>query len=588
MDCCTCLQTREDDRDYYQPLQMGQHVDTAHDELLLVRQGDNRPVNLALTPGGLVVLKERSGSFHSLKLGKPSATSTLLLPFLHILSCTVSHSPSPSPSPSSSHEYTSTLTLSALIPLNPKKGDPPSPLKLWTLRGTVREVGGHENAQGETEGERRKCRVEEWCAAVEERAYEGVKRHPHLHIIVNPAGGKGKAKRIWEDTVRPVLEAAGAILTVSCTGPPSSPSNAGALGSAHDPSSHDALVALSGDGIIHELLNGLALHSSGKGAQALRETPVVPVACGSGNALATSLYGPEKSDDQRWAALVALKGKPTPLDLCSLTQPSAPEKRIFSFISQAFGLMADLDLGTEHLRWMGDARFTYGYIRGALSRARYPCSLSVLLPSPSSSLQPTKAAIAAAHNASLLSPPAPPGFADDDALPLLEQPSVREKLPDGPRWTTLPSQEELGRLGEVSEGEEWVHLDLEESGVFFVYGGKVPFVAKDIQLFPCANPNDGLLDLVIVGPMGSFEALTAMDGIDRGSLLANPSVCYLKARAYRLSFEPNPKGGCVSIDGEEVPYEGFQVEVHKGLGRVLQLPGEGWRGRRKVEGAEGL
>ena len=26
--------------------------------------------------------------------------------------------------------------------------------------------------------------------------------------------------------------------------------------------------------------------------------------------------------------------------------------------------MADLDLGTEHVRWMGSNRFVYGYLRG--------------------------------------------------------------------------------------------------------------------------------------------------------------------------------------------------------------------------------
>ena len=26
--------------------------------------------------------------------------------------------------------------------------------------------------------------------------------------------------------------------------------------------------------------------------------------------------------------------------------------------------MADLDLETEHLRWMGDSRFIYGFIKG--------------------------------------------------------------------------------------------------------------------------------------------------------------------------------------------------------------------------------
>lgn len=35
------------------------------------------------------------------------------------------------------------------------------------------------------------------------------------------------------------------------------------------------------------------------------------------------------------------------LDIGSITQQ---EKRFFTFLSQAYGLMADVDLGTEHMR----------------------------------------------------------------------------------------------------------------------------------------------------------------------------------------------------------------------------------------------
>lgn len=47
------------------------------------------------------------------------------------------------------------------------------------------------------------------------------------------------------------------------------------------------------------------------------------------------------------------------IDLCSIRQN---DKQFISFLSQTVGLMADLDLGTEHLRWMGDTRFVIGYI----------------------------------------------------------------------------------------------------------------------------------------------------------------------------------------------------------------------------------
>jgi len=49
------------------------------------------------------------------------------------------------------------------------------------------------------------------------------------------------------------------------------------------------------------------------------------------------------------------------VDLLSILQSG---KRTFSFLSQCVGLMADLDLGTEHMRWMGSNRFLYGYLRG--------------------------------------------------------------------------------------------------------------------------------------------------------------------------------------------------------------------------------
>ena len=50
-----------------------------------------------------------------------------------------------------------------------------------------------------------------------------------------------------------------------------------------------------------------------------------------------------------------------PIDLMSILQSG---KRTISFLSQCVGLMADLDIGTDHLRWVGSSRFIYGYLRG--------------------------------------------------------------------------------------------------------------------------------------------------------------------------------------------------------------------------------
>lgn len=54
-------------------------------------------------------------------------------------------------------------------------------------------------------------------------------------------------------------------------------------------------------------------------------------------------------------------GRPMKASIFSITQG---DRHFLSFLTQAAGLMADLDLGTEHLRWMGDGRFILGYLQG--------------------------------------------------------------------------------------------------------------------------------------------------------------------------------------------------------------------------------
>lgn len=53
---------------------------------------------------------------------------------------------------------------------------------------------------------------------------------------------------------------------------------------------YDAIAAVSGDGLIHEILNGFAEH---KEAMKAFQTPLVPIPAGSGNALSLNLLGME-------------------------------------------------------------------------------------------------------------------------------------------------------------------------------------------------------------------------------------------------------------------------------------------------------
>jgi sphingosine kinase len=122
------------------------------------------------------------------------------------------------------------------------------------------------------------------------------------------------------------------------------------------------IAVASGDGGYYEVFNGLAGRDDA--VKALR-TPIAPLPTGSACAACTNLFGPKDTFNVPLATLNAIKGQPMAIDLQSVVLLPSQERRV-SFLSVALGLMVDLDIGTENLRWMGDSRFIYGYLRGVM------------------------------------------------------------------------------------------------------------------------------------------------------------------------------------------------------------------------------
>lgn len=68
---------------------------------------------------------------------------------------------------------------------------------------------------------------------------------------------------------------------------------------------YDAVVVVSGDGLIHEVFNGFLKHAQSDRAFCI---PIVPIPAGSGNGLSLNLLGLQDGLDPRAAALNVLKG----------------------------------------------------------------------------------------------------------------------------------------------------------------------------------------------------------------------------------------------------------------------------------------
>lgn len=101
----------------------------------------------------------------------------------------------------------------------------------------------------------------------------------------------------------------------------------------------------------------------------------------------------------------------------------------------------------------------------------------------------------------------------------------------------------------------------------------MPYMAPNANFFPASSPNDGLMDLVTNdGDIAATKYLELMTAIEKERFFENPLVKYRKVVAYRITPR-NQKDGYISIDGERIPFEPFQVEIHQGLATVLSKSG---------------
>lgn len=318
------------------------------------------------------------------------------------------------------------------------------------------------------------------------------------------------------------------------------------------------------------------------------------------------------------AALCTVKGVRSSLDLASITQG---DTRTLSFLSQSLGIVAESDLGTENIRWMGDFRFTFGFLVRLLGKTTYPVDYAV------------KTEIEGKDNirqhyademARRVTQPASHEILDKDlgsqthlGLPPLKHGTVMDPLPkdEDSGWTRLESYPNLGNF----------------------YCGNMCYMAADAPFFPASLPDDGLLDLVnIDGDISRMKAVKLLLAVEDGSLFEEDIVRFRKISAVRVipkfgrstSHIPTErerddstgtndtsstavsgvsatskhapsilqralkkipglaeKPGFFAVDGEKLPFEPFQIEIHKNLGTVLsrtrgvyQFDGpKGWR-----------
>ncbi|KAF8477050.1 ATP-NAD kinase-like domain-containing protein [Kalaharituber pfeilii] len=367
--------------------------------------------------------------------------------------------------------------------------------------------------------------VEGWCSLLLERAYGEALPGKRVKVLLNPYGGQGLAAKLWATQCEPLFRAAHCKVDVEQT---TYHQHAMKIAEELDISAYDTVACVSGDGIPHEVFNGFAKRKDAR--EALRKIVVCQLPGGSGNGMCWTLTG---TDSGSLASLIYIKGVRTPIDLVSVTQG---DRRLLSMLSQSFGIVAEADLGTEDLRWMGGFRFTWGLLTRIWGQVAYPCDIAY------AAVMDDKDAIREYYRQGVNS--TVEGEVDNyDGLPPLKYGTVNDELPEG--WSLVP-----------------------HPTIANFYAGNMSRMSADATFFPAALPNEGLFDVIIGdSKISRMTALKMLAAAPDGSHYDMDCTKYQKVEAYRLV--PRGKSGYISIDGEAIEYAPFQAEVHRGLGTVL-------------------
>lgn len=369
---------------------------------------------------------------------------------------------------------------------------------------------------------------------------------PRILLLVNPISGQGQAKKIYQKEILPILQAARAPVTYIET---KFAENAVEIGRSLHIDEFDVIACCSGDGIPHEIINGL--YQREDRLEAFKKLAITQLPCGSGNSLSLSTHG---TTDASTATFRMLKANRVKMDIMAVTQNSLSNEQItkLSFLSQSYGVIADADIGTEHLRWLGPLRFDLGVAHKIFARTVYSCDLYVNFVTNSKSEIST---FFDNHDSNV---------ADDDGDGLNNTAVTEDlfKLKGGPLTQNPPSN--------------WKLLDENISkNINVLYVGKMPYISKDVQFFPAAIPNDGAMDMVIcTTDMSVLEAVRMFNKVEHGKHVFDDKVLHTKIKGYRLVPRvKNPSKHYISVDGESFPFEPLQVEIIPSLLTILTQDG---------------
>jgi sphingosine kinase len=395
-------------------------------------------------------------------------------------------------------------------------------------------------------------------------------------LLLNPNSGTKTGRKIFQKVIKPMWDKAHLQYTVVET-----ERSLHALQMCSDAAEVDLahytdIVAMGGDGSLYEAINGCMSQIISRPDRDVKPSDirfgVIP--CGTSNGLAAAI-GCSKKDGARpsaaRAALIIARGFSEPFDLLSVFQK---DERRFFFLSITWGLIADADLGTENMRWLGSLRNLVGALKGIMKQKYLHGQLKYVenaSNTKSKSEQEIPDKVGPFSGTRPDSTDASFSTRDTKAFPACD--NLLKYFPeDFKRIAPSYYEEQLKYTTQDSTiDDDQQQVKTIEDKIFAFLACNVSHIAHDAKIAPKACVSDGSIDLIVLRDksMSRLGMTKLFLGVEDGSYFHHPSVEFTKVSSFVLN--PCEEGSYIAIDGELGHYDSAIVDMHKGLLNLMTL-----------------
>jgi len=219
---------------------------------------------------------------------------------------------------------------------------------------------------------------EEWLHAIQ-TVLSGFNRPKRLLVFINPVGGRRLGHKIYVEQVQPLFELANIKVDIIVT---QKANHARDYLMEEGLEKVDGVVSVGGDGMFHEVLNGLLMRAQQEAmlnspSQDFQPVPLnIPIGiipAGSTDAIAFCTTG---NNDPVTSALHIILGDRQPLDVCCVRRKN--EVLRYSVVMAAYGFFGDVMQDSEKLRWMGPKRYDVAGFKKFMTNRGYEGVVSYL------------------------------------------------------------------------------------------------------------------------------------------------------------------------------------------------------------------